>query len=228
MDQAMLKDVLQWDVGNWITPLNYWEKVLDDTKTSLTCLELGAREGGLSLWLASKGHSVVCSDLTNTEAIAFPLHKKYNLLSKISYRDIDATTIPYENHFDVVVIKSILGGIGRNNNLSIQKQVIDQVYKALKPGGRFLFAENSKATVLHRFFRKKFTKWGSDWRYLSQEDFHDLLSSFNKAHIKSTGFAGVFGRSESQKILLSKSDKYFLNHILPQNWKYIVYGSAVK
>ena len=228
MDDSMLKDVLQWDIGNWATPLNYWEKMLINSNASLNCLELGAREGGLSLWLASKGHSVVCSDLSNTEAVAFPLHNKYNMLSKITYRDIDAKSIPYENHFDVVVIKSILGGIGRNNNLSIQKQVMDQVYKSLKPGGLFLFAENNKASLLHRYFRKKFTTWGSDWRYLSVEDFQNLLSSYKYVEIKTTGFAGVFGRYENHKILLSKSDKYFFNYVLPSSWKYIVFGYAVK
>ena len=36
--------------------------------------------------------------------------------SLIIYQDIDATNIPYENYFDIIVFKSIIGGIGRNNN----------------------------------------------------------------------------------------------------------------
>lgn len=72
----------------------------------------------------------------------------------ITYQDIDATQIPYENEFDIIVFKSIIGGIGRNDNKEIQQLVFNQIYKALKPGGQLLFAENLSASPLHRFFSK--------------------------------------------------------------------------
>ncbi len=228
MEKELLKDIIQWDSENWSQPLKYWEKILSGKREKLNCLELGSREGGLSLWLALKGYLVISSDLEKAEETAKPLHQKYNLSRKIFYEDIDATSIPYENHFDIIIFKSILGGIGRFNNIEKQKEVIAQIYKALKPGGKFLFAENTRATILHHFFRKRFTNWGSSWRYVSINEMKEFLSVFKSMKMKTTGFAGVFGRTEFQKRFLGKMDKYFFNYIIPSSWKYIFYGFAEK
>ncbi len=56
------QDILVWDVHNWANALRYWEEVIPDKKP-LMCLEIGANRGGLSMWLASKGHHVICSDI---------------------------------------------------------------------------------------------------------------------------------------------------------------------
>ncbi len=228
MEKELIKDIIQWDSENWSQPLLFWGERLSSENKALKCLELGCREGGLSLWLALKGYSVVSSDLEKTEMVAKPLHQKYNLQDKIIYQDINATSIPYENYFDIIIFKSILGGIGRNNNLKMQQEVILQIHKALKPGGKFLFAENTRATILHRFFRKTFTKWGSTWRYITISEMKEFLTVFSSIETKTTGFAGVFGRTENQKRFLGKIDRYFFNYIFPSTWKYIYYGVAKK
>ena len=147
---------------------------------------------------------------------------------RIIYENIDATKIPYENYFDVIIFKSILGGIGRNDNKEIQQNVIREIYKALKPGGKLLFAENLCATRLHSLFRNKFTNWGSSWRYLSLKEMNEFLSDFLSFAIETTGFLGVFGRSENQKRFLGKTDRALFNAITPSSWKYITYGVATK
>ena len=228
MNNIFLRDVLQWDFINWSLPLQFWEDKLSGEKKELKCLELGSREGGLSLWLALKGHSVITSDLINAEVSAKPLHKKYNVDKNIIYSDIDATLIPYENHFDIIVFKSILGGIGRNDDSEKQRLVLKQIHKALKHGGKLFFAENIRATLLHRFFRKNFTRWGKEWRYVSVKELGEYLSDFSQVEINTTGFTGVFGRTENQKNLLGKADKYFFTKIIPSSWNYIAYGAAVK
>lgn len=227
MKKKIVTDIIQWDVNTWSKPLQFWQDNIN-WNTVETCLELGGRQGGLSLWLALKDKSVLCSDLENVQNTADPLHKKYNIGHKIKYENIDATTIPYENYFDVIVFKSIIGGIGRNNDLEIQKKVFDQIYKALKPGGKLLFAENLIASPLHQFFRKKFNKWGSYWRYISLEETEYFLSNFKSFQIHQTGVLGTFGRNEAQRNFLSKLDDVIFNRITPKNWKYIVYGVAEK
>lgn len=228
MEKELLRDILQWDSENWSQPLRFWGEELREEKKALKCLELGCREGGLSLWLALKGYAVVSSDLNKTEELARPLHQKYNVKEKINYQDINATSIPYENYFDIIIFKSILGGIGRNNNREIQRDVILQIHKALKPGGKLFFAENMCASLLHQFFREKFTQWGASWRYISIDDMNEFLSVFANFEAKATGFAGVFGRTENQKVFLGKADRYFFNYIFPKKWKYIYYGIASK
>lgn len=227
LNAELVKDIIQWDVKNWSQVLGYWEKEVE-WKNISTCLELGAREGGLSLWLALKGKKIVCSDLKDIKLTAAKLHKKYNVGGFIEYWDLDATNIPYENQFDLIVFKSVIGGIGREDNKEIQKEVFRQIHKALKPGGKLLFAENLTASPLHRFFRKKFNKWGSYWRYLSISETKEFLGPFSSFKFETTGFLSSFGRSESQRSLLAVADKFVFNHLVPDSWKQIVYGVAEK
>ncbi len=219
------KDILQWDVNAWSVPLLFWESRLTNG-AKLVCLELGGREGGLSFWLALNGHKVVCSDLEGAEIIAGPLHQRHGIQS-VTYQDIDATNIPFENHFDIIVFKSIVGGIGRVDE-AWQQIVFDQIHKALKPGGRLMFAENLSASPLHRWLRKKFVRWGDSWRYVSMEELKVFSSAFSKSELKANGFLSAFGRSERQRNFLNFFDRIFFNFVVPTRWKYIGYGILTK
>ena len=151
-----IQQFVEWDVVNWAKAIRFWEDKID-FKTDFKCLELGSNRGGLSLWLGMKGVDVICSDLENPQSIAKALHGKYEQL-KINYEAINALEIPYENEFDLIVFKSVLGGASRGGNQGNKQLVMDQIYKALKPGGKLLFAENLMASDLHQFFRKQFVK----------------------------------------------------------------------
>ncbi len=227
MDKNLKRDILQWDVKSWGHALDYWEKNASWEKLK-TGLELGGREGGLSLLLASHGIDTICSDLKDSDQSAGPLHSKYKCSNLIRYKDIDASNIPYENHFDVIAFKSIIGGIGRNGQKELQQKVFSEIYKALKPGGQLLFAENLVASPLHNFMRKKFIKWSEYWRYVNIDEMKEFMSSFSRIDIRSCGFSAAFGRSEKQRNFLSAIDNWLLNKIIPQNWKYIAYGIAYK
>lgn len=221
------KSILQWDTLSWSAALGYWEENAQDLSNRLG-LELGGREGGLSLWLAGKGMFVTCSDLSGVRESARPLHEKFGVASQINYEDIDATNIPYKDKFDVIVFKSIIGGIGRGDNIEIQKKVFREIHKALKPGGKLFFAENLTASPLHRFFRKRFTNWGDSWRYVTHEEMEMFLQPFSRYELKSTGVTAAFGRTEFQRNILARADRIFFNHLCPDSWKYIGYGMAVK
>lgn len=227
MDKKIKKDIIEWDIATWEEAIHFWESKIDWSKIKLG-LEIGGRNGGLSLWLALKGKQMICSDLHETKKNAFPLHQSYNVTNLISYEDIDASQIPYENKFDVIIFKSIIGGIAKSGGIQIQQKVFDEIYKALKPGGVLLFAENLTASPLHQFARKKFNKWGSYWRYISISDTKKFLTKFINIEIQSTGFAAAFGQSEKQRNILSKLDKLFFNKLVPGSWKYVVYGVAFK
>jgi len=222
-----MKDILQWDVVNWSVPWKYWDELITGGQSKV-CLELGGREGGLSLWLAGKGFEVVASDVSDSEERSRPLHERYGLTANITYRDLDARSLPYENHFDIIVMKSVLGGIGYGGNVEDQHKAIHEIWKALKPGGLFLFAENAPATLFHKFFRNTFTRWGKSWQYLSIRSMGKMLSEFSSCDIRSAGFVGVFGRTDTQKNILGMMDRSIFNRLTPKSWRYIVYGHAVK
>ena len=221
-----MHDIVQWDIKSWSKAIHFWDEKIDWSGIS-TCLEIGAREGGLSLWLALKGKQVTCSDITIPE-VAEQLHAKYKVSDKIEYEAIDATAIPYEDYFDVIVFKSVLGGIGRNNNYALQEQAIKEMCKALKPGGKLLFAENLRASALHGFLRKSFQQWGGKWRYLSLREINTLMKTFSSLDVETTGFLSLFGRSESLRNKLATADEKLFNKLVPEHWHYIAYGIAEK
>lgn len=227
MNKSLAKDIIKWDIKAWSKALAYWDENIDWNKIE-NALELGGQDGGLSLWLALKGKTVVCSDLKDVKENADKLHSQYNLNSFIKYQDIDAANIPYENFFDIIIFKSIIGGIGRDNNYEIQKKVFKEIYKALKPGGKLLFAENLIASPFHQQFRKRFVNWGNSWRYVSIKEMHELMKDFSSIEIKTTGILGTFGRNENQRNILSTLDELILNKAFPDKWKYIAYGIAEK
>lgn len=226
MNKEIIEDIVEWDVVNWSHALTFWDQHLKDAK-GLKCLELGGRRGGPSLWLALKGGIVHCTDLENPEEHARTLHSRYTLDSPITYEGISALEVPYTEAFDIVIFKSILGGISRDGRNERKQQVIDECFKALKPGGRLFFAENMESSALHRFARKRFVKWGGEWNYLRYNELDDLFRSFASVQYKTHGFFGAFGRSEKQRRFLGRVDGV-VQVLIPRSKRYIVFGVATK
>jgi len=227
LTQTITTDIIEWDIVNWKQALLFWNTHLQNETKSLECLELGGRRGGPSLWLALNKHSVICSDYENPKEIASQLHKKYLFQKPIQYEAIDGLNIPYEAKFDLIIFKSILGGISRSGKNENKQKVVDECYKALVPGGKLYFSENLEASWLHRFARKKFTKWGGDWNYLKHSEVNDLFSNFSSVSYATYGFFGAFGRTEKQRGFLGRIDSLIMP-IIPKSKRYIVYGVATK
>ncbi|MDR0349962.1 MAG: class I SAM-dependent methyltransferase, partial [Coriobacteriales bacterium] len=133
--QQQLRDYLQWDIGTWKHALRYWDTVLakrPQTDGPLKALDLGARDGGLSLYLAQKGFEVVCSDIEGPTERAHELHAHYGLTERITYQAVDATAIPFEDDcFDVIIFKSILGGIGTFLNYAAIETAVSEMRRVL-------------------------------------------------------------------------------------------------
>ena len=223
----ILKDIINWDVKNWSVALNSWDKALSHLPVGAHALEIGAREGGLSLYLALKGCQVICSDVENPQATAQVRHQSHNIQDQVSYAAADATSLPFaDRQFDVVAYKSILGTIGRNDQPGQQLRAIGEIYRVLKPGGTLLFAENLAGTTVHRLFRKT-TKWGGYWRYVTVDEMRRFHEQFSDFEFGTFGFLAVFGRSEFQRGILHHVDKV-IDPLLKDQHKYIIYGYARK
>ena len=154
IDKKIIKDIIDWDVLNWSKSLIFWSDNIDFNNQQYSCLELGGRRGGLSLWLAINGSNVICSDLKSPKENASKLHEKYSCSDKIKYCSIDATNISFENKFDIIIFKSIIGGISGNGKNELKQKTIDEIHKSLKPSGKLLFAENLKSSFLQKTMLK--------------------------------------------------------------------------
>lgn len=224
---SLLRDVVEWDVENWSRAMHFW-RAQASLPGAAECLELGARRGGLSLWLALQGHRVLCSDLEDNREIAAPLHAAYGVTDRVTYAAIDATRIPYENHFDVIAFKSLLGGVAWDGDASRQEAAVRAMHRALKPGGVLLFAENLQGSLLHQAARRRFVKWNEIWRYVSIEEMLRYLAPFSRVEYATTGFTAIFGRTPALSRVLGKLDGAIFDAVAPPHWRYIMYGVARK
>lgn len=215
---SQIRDILKWDYENWKHAIYYFDEHIDFESID-SCLEIGARSGGLSLWLALHGKTnIVCSDYVDNSLIASEMHRNYNVSA--TYKVIDATSINEKEKYDLICFKSVLGGIGCNDNKAAQYQAIQEMYSALKPGGVLVFAENLVGTSFHMYLRNHFRK--IDWRYLNLEELKDMTSIFSDVQFITYGFLGTLGRNEWQRYILSKLDT-LINIVIPNKKKYIAF-----
>lgn len=228
IEKQVLNDVIEWDIVNWSSTIKFWENHSKPITEKSLVLEIGSRNGGLSLYAALKGAKVICSDLNQPTMEAKLKHKKYGVSHLIKYKKIDATNIPYNSSFDKIIFKSVLGGIGRYERKDLQSKAINEMYKALKIGGQLIFAENLIGSPFHQFFRNKFIKWGNIWRYISLDEMNEFLLPFSNVKSYSCGFLGTFGRTKNQKKILGLLDNNIFNNIVRNTWHYILIGVATK
>ncbi len=223
---------VEWDIINWSKALSFWIQHTSKRISDCRVLEVGSRHGGLSLWLATQGAEVVCTDLFGPSEEAKLLHQKSETKGNIVYASANALDLQYENEFDIVVFKSVLGGIGEDVGLSNgaenQHLAIKNMHSALKPNGELFFAENLSASPLHRFLRKRTVPWAQSWNYPQLSELETYMAGFSSAKFDTVGFLGALGRSERQRKLLGRIDSILFDGFLPSQWHYIAFGVARK
>jgi SAM-dependent methyltransferase len=221
-------DFIEWDVRNWGAALSFWTAHSEQDLAVCSALEIGSRNGGLSLWLAIRGAKVVCSDITGPRQEAILKHTTAGVSHLIEYERIDGTRIPYTNQFDVVIFKSVLGAVGARQGQRGQAKAIAEMHKALRSGGELFFAENLVASPVHQFLRRRFTPWAARWKYVSVTEMRQFLGLFTQVTYRTVGFAGAFGRSRVLQNVLGNLDRMFLDRMVPERWRYIIVGVARK
>lgn len=229
MNTPQVEEIMEWDVRTWSRALPVWKKALTG-RSKCHCLEIGANHGGLSLWMASLSEveKVCCSDLLDSKKKAERLHHRFpHLKEKIYYLDLDILQSSFEQEFDVVIFKSVLGACGRGANPEKKMLVIRNIKKALKPGGLMLFAENMTGHYIHQWMRRKFISWAPDWSYCTVDEWEKWEEEFSEFEIHYGGFLSAFGRKEYQKKILSVADDFLINFI-PSGARYMCYGYAIR
>lgn len=225
-----LEDVVEWDVATWSRAVRYWGEVVRAQATMpKRGLELGARNGGVSCYFASEfGCEMACTDVELASA-AKDLHARHAVSSLITYKEVDACSIPWENDsLDLVVFKSILGVVGRQGQRERQTEAMAEIRRVLRPGGILLFAENLRASRLHQLARSWFVPWGKSWTYVGKDELNQLLSVFETSDVRTTGFSSAFvPRPEALRTICATLDNSVLRWV-PDQWNYVGYGHAVK
>jgi len=224
----ILSEVVEWDVKNWGRAIGFWEKDIPENLEGKKVLDIGGRNGGLSLYWALKGANVLCSDIDSDGfSKAQKLHEQYGVSENIRYEVIDVTKMLFHEEFDIITFKSVWGGVGRDGHYEKQEIMLENIYNALVPKGRLYFAENLIASPFHQWARKKFIKWGDSWRYISVPEVKKLTGKFSSFDYWCGGVFGCFGRNKELSSFLGNADCVFDRFFKPET-KYIISGICKK
>lgn len=227
-DRKIVNDIIVWDTATWSQALDYWKPLIERFGSNDLAVEIGARAGGLSLFFALNGMRSLSTDLSNPAIHGKPVHNKYEVGNNITYLVADATSLPLKAEtVSVVGMKSVLGSIGRDNNLAKARQAVSEAHRILKPGGLLLFAENLTASFLHMALRKKFVPWAEHYHYFSLTQLDDLFRQFSHFNYATRGFMALMGRNETQRRILACVDR-IIHPLTPRKWRYVAYGFARK
>ncbi len=227
--------IIEWDVRNWSRCLSFWIPALArlDRETARV-LALGERNGGVSLWFALQGFHVICSDFGGPTAKAQSLHREFGVSSLVNYADIDVFAIPFQDaSFDIVACKSVIGGLKKEHKdaatrtLANQALAVSEIHRVLKPGGRFVGAENLSGSWMHRLTRRAARGGRVGWRHFKRRELLDLFAEFEAVDMECFGFLGTRNKHFGLDKLTGFADA-MLSPMLPKDWLYIAFVRAKK
>ncbi|MBL7683108.1 MAG: class I SAM-dependent methyltransferase [Flavipsychrobacter sp.] len=233
MKAALLNDIIEWDVNNWSQALKIWQPAIDKLPRTAKVLAIGERNGGLTLWLALQGFTVLCTDRNGVTENAKMLHAKYGVTTNISYANLDIVNdTPSTAQYDLIIMKSVLGGLKEQYNKAesrtrvARQKAINNIYTMLQPGGVLLTADNLQGSYLLKTFRELKGK-NRQWYYFNMQELKTLFIHFSRTDVYTFGIIPT----RFSKPLLNRL-AYALNKILkrffPQGSSYISVTIASK
>jgi SAM-dependent methyltransferase len=147
--------------------------------TGSAILDLCCGHGRHAIPLAQQGYQITGQDLS--EAFLQRAENEARVLGiKARWVQGDMRTIPFENEFDAVI--NIFTSFGYLASEEEDLQVLQQVHKALKPGGLFLLETVYQPKVIRAFSPHGIIRY-DDGLIVLEERHIDLLTSRNEVHI---------------------------------------------
>ncbi len=144
-------------------------------------LEIGAsRYSMVSLIFDGLANEIVISYYTDdqregVEQYLASVGQRYNLKSKYVLEQVDATSA--QGSFDIVIMKSVLGGLFRHDRSTISDAtdfIGSLVSRTVKPEGLLISIDNGKS-ILERVL-SKFNARSYKWRYFRKSELNRAIS----------------------------------------------------
>ncbi len=144
-----------------------------------TILDLCCGYGRHAIPLALQGYQVTGLDLSDIFLQQAQATAKQQGV-EVRWIQSDMRTIPFENEFDAII--NIFTSFGYLQDEDEDQRVLQQVQKALKPGGKFLLETVHQARVVRTTSPHGITRYSDDLIVLEERHI-DLLTSRNEVRV---------------------------------------------
>jgi len=187
------------DIGLWQSEALIFEKYVPK---SSRILDVGCGAGRTTLALFRRGYeNIIGLDLSEEMVFAARSIAK-NAQIPVEFLVGDACALPFvENSFDTVFFS--FNGLMTIPEVQVRQKAIDDIYRVLKPGGRFIFTthdmDNPDFVEYWTAERERWTKGLQDSRLL---EFGDLLFSKPETYGETMQFVHVPTVSEVEGCVL--------------------------
>lgn len=192
----LIRNAFGWNHNAWAFALKVAKFQLPERPDRV--LELGAgRYSMVALIFDGLANEIVISynDEQEGEQIRKKLsliRQKYHLKSKYIVQKIDAKN--FNDHFDIIIMKSVLGGLFRNHESSIEDVrnfIANKLLRAVTPGGVLISIDNG--TSIFEKFLGKLGARKNQWRFFQKTDLNSATKQFEFGLLSSFCFQTRLG-----------------------------------
>ena len=192
LSKKLIDYTIVWNFGIWSRAIRYWGECLSGSDFSnMKVLEIGAnKRSAVSLVFADKGADCTLGyyPLPKDSPEHFLKNMDLELDGTVNVIPLNIFEMPFNEEFDIVCMKSVLGGISKLNDCDNWSKGIDAAWEAVKPGGYLALAENVRGTFMHDYMRKNYRKNSKPWNYFSPNKYINKVQSLGKYKWKTFGF----------------------------------------
>ena len=142
-------------------------------------LDLCCGTGRHTIPMAQRGYKMIGQDLSDT-LLKHAQHKAKTADTQVTWVHSDMRHIPFEYELDAII--NVFTSFGYLEDEQEDQRVLQQVYRALKPGGLFLLETIHQTRFVHSFTPHGITRY-DDGLIVFEERHFDLLYSRNEVRI---------------------------------------------
>lgn len=219
-DNRLIRLAFGWNYKSWSHAFKLSNFQLPNRLDRI--LEIGAsRHSMVALIFDGLASEIVISYYTDdqregVEQYLTSVRQRYHLKSKYVLEKIDATSV--EGSFDIVIMKSVLGGLFRQDRSTISDAndfIHSLISRTVKPEGLLISIDNGKS-ILERML-SRFGARDYKWRFFKKSELRRAIEQAEFGVISSFSFETRLGYIG---YILDNYVIYVLDLILFKFWRY--------
>jgi hypothetical protein len=210
-DKGLVEDCCGWNRKLWADAVKFAVSQLPERLDQKTVLEIGAGPySSLSPIFVGTGARVFCSyygqSRDRIENGQLKIVRERHKLPRIPLFEVNIDRV--QGLYDVIVLKSVLGGMSRSNDYARARSIIDKLLqKNIRRAGYLISIDNGHVNMFTKL-RTQFGAGKNGWTFFKREQ---LLSALADYDVQIAGF-GFFNVGSARFIVGDKAE--FLNDLI--------------